>query len=303
MVISKSLLAGRTIVVMLLVGCGSGPLDKPTGAEGGPCYGNGTCDRPLMCDASKVCVNSAPDAGTPDSGTPDPCDGQTCSDHGTCVVNDGTAACVCNGGTHANGLTCIADDDGPLLSFPGAVGFGALARGGRGGVVVYVTHLGDAGDGSLRAALEMSGPRTVIFRISGTIALNSTINVDEPYLTIAGQTAPGGGVAVRHSGAGGFGNALVAIRTHDVVVRHVRFRRGPSAEGECCGAIINKPSDVGGWPDLAGGTPYPDVDQDGMDDAWELEVGLDPSDSQDGKGDRDGDGYTNLEEFLNCTGT
>ena len=127
-------------------------------------------------------------------------------------------------------------DDGPLLAFPGALGYGAKARGGRGGEVVYVTNLKDDGPGSLRAALEdTSGPRTVVFRVAGTIKLDSTIKVSQPFVTIAGQSAPGGGIALRHSGVSGFGSPLMTVSTHDVVIRHVRFRRGPSAEGECCG--------------------------------------------------------------------
>ena len=69
------------------------------------------------------------------------------------------------------------------------------------------------------------------------------------------------------------------------------------------GAIIDDPSDVGGWPDLSGGMPYPDADLDGMDDRWETLVGLDPTDGADGASDLDEDGYTNLEEFLNATKT
>jgi hypothetical protein len=64
------------------------------------------------------------------------------------------------------------------------------------------------------------------------------------------------------------------------------------------GGIIDNPSQVGGWPTIAGGTPYPDADKDGMDDDWELGQGLSPKDAADRNGDRDGDGYTNLEEFL-----
>lgn len=64
------------------------------------------------------------------------------------------------------------------------------------------------------------------------------------------------------------------------------------------GAIIDSPSDVGGYPNLAAGQPVADADHDGMPDAWELELSLDPSDPADGSGDLDGDGYTNLEEYL-----
>lgn len=104
-------------------------------------------------------------------------------------------------------------------AFPGAVGFGALARGGRGGDVYHVTHLGDSGAGSLRDAIESaSGPRTIVFEVGGTIDLASPLVIGKSSLTIAGQTAPGGigtrGYPVNVSGAS------------DVVIRFMRFRTG-----------------------------------------------------------------------------
>ncbi|MBM4041517.1 MAG: hypothetical protein FJ290_23700, partial [Planctomycetes bacterium] len=118
------------------------------------------------------------------------------------------------------------------LAFPGAQGCGAFARGGRGGKVLFVTNLDDYDPkaekpipGSLRAACAEKGPRIVVFRISGTIALKADLVITEPYLTIAGQTAPGDGICVkmRHS----------QISSHDVIVRHIRFRPGDEfgAEG------------------------------------------------------------------------
>ena len=77
-------------------------------------------------------------------------------------------------------------------AFPTAEGFGANAVGGRGGRVIEVTTLADSGAGSLRAAMEASGPRIVVFRVSGTIELKSAVRVSTPYLTVAGQTSPGG---------------------------------------------------------------------------------------------------------------
>ena len=77
-------------------------------------------------------------------------------------------------------------------AFPTAEGFGANAVGGRGGRVIEVTNLNDSGPGSRRSAMEASGPRTVVFRVSGTITLNSAIRVSTPCLTVAGQTSPGG---------------------------------------------------------------------------------------------------------------
>ncbi|MBB3346796.1 hypothetical protein [Sphingomonas sp. BK069] len=111
-----------------------------------------------------------------------------------------------------------------LPAFPGAQGFGRYARGGRGGRVIAVTTLADAGPGSLRDCAEASGARTCVFRVSGTIVLRDWIKVTQPFLTIAGQTSPGG-IALRN---GASGNAPMLVRTHDVVLRHFRLRPGAS---------------------------------------------------------------------------
>jgi pectate lyase len=111
-----------------------------------------------------------------------------------------------------------------IPAFPGAEGFGASTPGGRGGKVIFVTNLDDSGQGSLRAACDAAGPRIVIFRVSGTIALKNPITVRNPFLTIAGQSAPGDGICVR--------NATFGISTHDVVVRYVRFRLGDESSRE-----------------------------------------------------------------------
>lgn len=113
---------------------------------------------------------------------------------------------------------------GRLPAFPGAEGFGCSTAGGRDGKVLQVTNLSDAGPGSLRAAMEASGPRFVVFRVSGIIGVREQIVIDDPYLTVAGQTAPGGGVTLR--AADGNTSGLVDISTHDVVIRFLRFRTG-----------------------------------------------------------------------------
>lgn len=103
-------------------------------------------------------------------------------------------------------------------AFPGAEGFGKYTIGGRGGRVIEVTNLNDSGPGSFRAAVMAKGPRTVVFRVSGTIALESEIKIREPFLTIAGQTAPGDGICVK--------NYQFNFDTQHLIIRHVRFRPG-----------------------------------------------------------------------------
>lgn len=112
-------------------------------------------------------------------------------------------------------------------AFPGAEGFGAMARGGRGGRVIAVTTLADSGAGSLRAALTATGPRIVVFRTGGTIELQSDIRITEPYLTIAGQTAPGDGITIKGNN---LNTNLLRVATHDVVIRYLRLRPGASGE-------------------------------------------------------------------------
>jgi pectate lyase len=112
-------------------------------------------------------------------------------------------------------------------SFPGAEGFGAESIGGRGGAVIEVSNLNDSGPGSFRAAVEMEGARIVVFRVGGTIELMSEIVVTHPFITIAGQTAPGGGITLKTHPTNTRSALTIARGCHDVIIRHLRSRPGP----------------------------------------------------------------------------
>lgn len=127
--------------------------------------------------------------------------------------------------------------DGRQRAFPTAEGFGAAAVGGRGGKIIYVTNTDESGPGSLRACIEEAGPRNCVFRVAGTITLNtSSLVINNPFLTIAGETAPGGGIAIRNTGTQL--RPSVEVKTHDVIIRHIRIRPGPHTEYSCCSGAL-----------------------------------------------------------------
>jgi hypothetical protein len=122
------------------------------------------------------------------------------------------------------------DDDKPTLvvetahAFPGAEGFGKNTTGGRGGKVIFVTNLNDAGAGSFREAVMTSGKRIVLFKVSGNIELKSRINITNGDLTIAGQSAPGDGICIQ--------NYEVVLSASNVLIRYMRFRLGDVTQQE-----------------------------------------------------------------------
>ena len=139
-----------------------------------------------------------------------------------------------------------------IPAFPGAEGGGMYSFGGRGGRVIVVTNLNDDGPGSFRAACEAAGPRIVIFNVAGIIRLTDRIRVRAPYITIAGNTAPGDGVCIA-------GNT-VELETHDIVIRHMRFRRGAM--------------DAADRNDAFGGNPVGNLMIDHVSASWGLDENM-----------------------------
>ena len=118
------------------------------------------------------------------------------------------------------------------LAFPTAEGAGRFAEGGRGGDVYRVTTLADSGPGSLRDAVEAEGARTIVFDIGGTIRLETPLIIRHGRITIAGQTAPGGGVTLR--------DHPLEVQADDVVIRYIRSRLGDESNTESDAVSINR---------------------------------------------------------------
>ena len=139
-----------------------------------------------------------------------------------------------------------------IVAFPGAEGGGAYSFGGRGGKVIVVTSLADSGPGTLREACEQGGARTVVFNVAGIIRIKTPLIIRAPYITIAGQTAPGDGVCVA--------GESVWINTHDVIIRYMRFRRGETF--------------VGRRDDAIGGNPIGNIMIDHVSASWGLDENM-----------------------------
>ncbi|MXV15198.1 pectate lyase family protein [Hufsiella ginkgonis] len=139
-----------------------------------------------------------------------------------------------------------------LVAFPGAEGGGAHSFGGHGGKVIVVTTLADSGPGSFREACEQGGTRIVVFNVAGIIRIKSPVIIRAPYITIAGQSAPGDGVCIA--------GESVWIDTHDVVIRYMRFRRGET--------------DVTRRDDAIGGNPVGNILIDHVSASWGLDENM-----------------------------
>ncbi len=131
-------------------------------------------------------------------------------------------------------MPCLASY-GQQLAFPGAEGFGRFARGGRGGTVYHVTNLNDTGSGSFRDAVSVSG-RTVVFDVGGVINIGERI-VIKSNVTVAGQTAPGGGITIY-----GNGIALNGDSGNDII-RYIRVRMGKNGDSEKDAVSISEMTD------------------------------------------------------------
>ncbi|WP_281298072.1 polysaccharide lyase [Flavobacterium limnophilum] len=139
-----------------------------------------------------------------------------------------------------------------IPAFPGAEGGGAYTQGGRGGKIFVVTSLEDSGKGTFREACEAVGARTIVFNVSGIIHLKNRISMRAPYVTIAGQTAPGDGICIA--------GETLEIDTHDVIIRHMRFRRGAT--------------DVTRRDDALGGNPMGNLIIDHCSVSWGLDENI-----------------------------
>jgi hypothetical protein len=123
-------------------------------------------------------------------------------------------------------------------AFPGSVGWAAETKGGRGGAIVRVTNLNADGPGSFKAAIERKGPRIIVFEVGGIIDMKrTTLSIEEPFLTIAGQTAPSPGITIIRAG--------IDIKTNDVIVRHIRVHTGLDAQPQRSGWEADAISTVG----------------------------------------------------------
>lgn len=141
--------------------------------------------------------------------------------------------------------------EGAIPAFPGAWGGGMFTTGGRGGKVFAVTNLNDSGVGSLRSALEAEGPRMVVFRVAGTIKVQGDLNINHPNVTIAGQSAPGDGICIA---------GTLNINTHNVIIRHVRVRRGVPVGGQ--------------GDDNIGGNPHHHIIIDHCSTSWGMDENI-----------------------------
>jgi pectate lyase len=143
---------------------------------------------------------------------------------------------VTSGATSA--ATSAQAQESTELAFPGAQGWAARTLGGRGGKIIRVTTLSPTGPGSITEALAAKGPRIVVFEVGGVIDLDKkTLKLTEPFVTIAGQTAPAPGITLIRGG--------MDITAHDVIVQHIRIRPGDAGVPRLGGLDFDALSTIG----------------------------------------------------------
>ncbi|MFD1788410.1 polysaccharide lyase family 1 protein [Sphingomonas floccifaciens] len=129
---------------------------------------------------------------------------------------------------------------GDRIAFPGAVGPAAKTPGGRGGRIIRVTNLDASGPGSFKAALDAKGPRIIVFEVGGVIDMGlKSWTITEPFVTIAGQTAPSPGITLIKGG--------LDVKAHDVIMRHIRVRTGADGQAKRSGWEADAFSTVGAY--------------------------------------------------------
>jgi len=177
-------------------GSGGGPSTGANGGGGAMSSGGATGGRGVV------------DAGPSDV----PAGEVTTADSGSSSTSSGDAG------------VCRPAPTGGLPAFPGAEGFGAFAKGGRGGDVYHVVNLNASGAGSFAYGVENipASGRTIVFDVSGYADISGELHVNKPFLTIAGQTAPGDGFGLK--------NGTFWLSAGDAIIRHMRFRDGLSAD-------------------------------------------------------------------------
>jgi len=187
----------------------------------------------------------------------------------------------------------MEEEDKPIqvveeaLAFPGAEGFGKDATGGRGGKVIYVDNLNDAGPGSFRAAVETAGPRYILFKVSGNIELKSRLDIRFGDVTIYEKVLAFGGASLKRDPL----DERVIETTRNGTYSF------PGSDGSAHG-IIDSQGDVGGWPELNSAEPPLDSSGDGMPDEWKIANKLDPEKSQ-ANGKDLSTAYDNVEVYIN----
>lgn len=216
--------AQRWLVAMVMLGGGCGGEETPQSGETDLGAGSGST---AQGDADG---ESGPRAEGSSGSTSGPVEPSSGSSTGRSDASDSGGSTTDSGESTTEGAVPQCRAEGPLPILPCRDGYGIETAAGSGRHVdppmtqlIEVTNLEASGEGSLRACAEATGPRTCVFTVSGAIDLTSNIEVTEPYLTIAGQTAPAPGVSIHGAG--------IRIETDDVLISHLRIRVGDRRNG------------------------------------------------------------------------